>query len=181
MQSYWCGETPAAQGHAITSSWWSWLISSTDSWHCSGFSVGSSIPSARLPSCCNICRAASRYNDIVFGFAESVVLRKPLTTFGIETRISKSHYHAVPEMASKLSGFRALASCDCCKRGSVRLVLWCQLSGVVELFLNRNSSPWDMRNLEIEVWMSVQCCYNEGRRSMSNEGYKLKMRYFQNI
>lgn len=133
--------------------------------------VGNSISSVCLPSSCNIFRASSRCNDTVFGFMESVVLRKPLTTFGFETRISDELFnHIVPEMASRLSGFRALASCDCCKRGSVRLVLRCWLSGVMELFLNWNPSPWDMRNLEIEVWMSVQLCYSQGRKSLINKG-----------
>lgn len=156
-QLYCCGATPAAERRAITDSWRSWLISSADSWHCSGSSVGSSIPSVCLPDPCNIFRASSHCNDTVFGFMESVVLRKPLTKVGFQTRISDElHYHIVPEMVSRLSGFRALASCDCCKRGSVRLLLQCRLSGVVELFLNWNPSPWDMRILEIEVWMSVQ-------------------------
>lgn len=34
MQLYWHGETVAAERHAFTSSWWSWLISA-DSWNCS--------------------------------------------------------------------------------------------------------------------------------------------------
>jgi hypothetical protein len=132
------------------------MISSEYPWHCSGSSVGSSIPSVCLPSPCNIFRAYSHCNDIVFGCMESVVLRKPRTIFGFGTRISDElRCHIVPEMASGLSGFRALASCDCCKRGSVRLVLQCRLPGAVEVFLNWNPTPWDMRNLEIEVWMSV--------------------------
>jgi len=112
MQLYCSGETPVAERCAISNSRWSRLISPADSWRCSGYFVGSSIPSVRLPSSCNMCRASSRYIGIVYGFTEPVVLRDSLTTFGIETRVlNKPHYHIVSEMASRLSGFRALASC----------------------------------------------------------------------
>lgn len=121
---------------------------------------------------CNICRAPSRCNascSVVrcLWFFESHWPHAELK------RISNKSCHIVPEMPSRLSGFRALAVYDRCNHGSVRLVLWCQFSGVVELMLNRNPSPCDMRNLEIEVWMSVQCCYNQGRRSLSNKEYEL--------
>lgn len=204
MQLYCCGETAAAERHAITGSWW-WLISSTDSWHCSGFSLAAAF---RSPVCqvaatyvehlrgavtsCSVLRSLWffeshwSYSELKCAFQRSHIIisyQKQLQSCPVSVlwHHSTSHYNTVPEMVSELSGFRALASCDYCKRGSVRLVLWCQLSGIVELFLNRNPSPWDMRNLEIEVWMSVQCYYNQGRRSLSNEGYTLKMRYFQKI
>lgn len=108
---------------------------------------------------------------IVFGCTVSVALRKPLTTFGIET-----HFKQVISYQKCLQGCPVSVlwhHTTVVNTVRFRLVLWCQFSRVVELLLNRKPCPWDMRNLEIEVWMSVQCCYNQGRRSLSNQGYEL--------
>ena len=170
MQLYWCGETPAAERHAITCSWWSWLISPADLWNCSRFSVGTNIPSVRLASSATYAEhlRVAMHRVRLYGVCGS---SKAIDHIRNWNAFQTSNF--VPEVPSRLSGFRALASYDRCKHGSVRLVLWCQFSRVVELLLNRKPCPWDMRNLEIEVWMSVQCCYNQGRRSLSNQGYEL--------
>jgi len=119
MQLYWRGETPAAERHAITCSRWSWLISSADSWNCSRFSVGTNIPSVRLAS-------SATYVEYL-----RVVMHR-VRLYGV-CGSSKATDHMrnwnafqtsniVPEMPSRLFGFRALASYDRCKHGSVRLV-----------------------------------------------------------